>query len=113
MIQGAFAGVLAISSFIELIMNFYVCSILKNDPAVKLTSFNMFLILKWIQGLIVNIDTFVHVCFIASCFSCAQSGIFEYKNAGGMKNFILFLAVSAIIAVLTGNMDRVLSIHFY
>jgi len=86
---------------------------LKNDPNVKIPSFNMYLISKWIQGLIVNIDTFVHVCFIASCFSCVQSGIFEYKNAGGMKNFILFLAVSAIIAVLAGNMERVLSIHFY
>lgn len=113
MIQGAFAGVIAISTIIEVALYFYVCSILKSDPKVKLPPFNSYLILKWLQGLIVNVDTFFHACFIASCFSCIESGIFEYSDNSVMKNFILFLAISAIIAVFTGNIERVIKGHFY
>lgn len=76
-------------------------------------SCNFYLFIKWIQGIISNADTFLHICFSASAFSCYRSGIFEYNNSNGIKAIVVILALLSLAAVLRGNKIKLNFIRLY
>jgi hypothetical protein len=79
LVEAAFGGFIGLSTILELSIFMRLRRIFKmeNYQSDNFPSCNLYLLIKWIQGIISNADSFLHICFSASAFSCYRSGTFE------------------------------------
>ena len=65
-VYGAYGGFIALSTLAEGGIHFKMRSVLRLESGIPHLICNRYLLMKWCQGQIANLDTFVHICFVAS-----------------------------------------------
>lgn len=69
-VYGAYCGFVALSTLAEGGILVSLRSALKTETGAGSLSCNRYLYAKWWQGQLANLDTFVHVGFVASAIRC-------------------------------------------
>lgn len=69
-VYGAYCGFVAVSTLAEGGILVSLRSALKTETGAGSLSCNRYLYAKWWQGQLANLDTFVHVGFVASALKC-------------------------------------------
>ena len=69
-VYGAYCGFVAVSTLAECGILVSLRSVLRTDTGAGSLSCNRYLYAKWWQGQLANLDTFVHVGFVASALRC-------------------------------------------
>ena len=65
-VYGAYGGFVALSTLAEGGISGTLRSTLRPESGASHLICNRYLLMKWCQGQIANLDTFVHICFVAS-----------------------------------------------
>ena len=65
-VYGAYGGFIALSTLAEGGIPGKLRSTLRPESGATHLICNRYLMIKWCQGQIANLDTFVHICFVAS-----------------------------------------------
>ena len=65
-VYGAYGGFFALSTLAEGGIHGTLRSTLRPESGAGLLICNRYLLMKWCQGQIANLDTFVHICYVAS-----------------------------------------------
>ena len=65
-VYGAYGGFIALSTLAEGGIPGKLRSTLRPESGATHLICNRYLLMKWCQGQIANLDTFVHICFVAS-----------------------------------------------
>jgi hypothetical protein len=104
-VYGAYGGFMALSTLAEGVIHGTLRSVLRPESGAADLSCNRYLLMKWWQGQLANLDTFVHVCFVASVVACLQDD--SYGEDGSLlRGLSLGLAVIALIVLIGSNVRR-------
>ena len=104
-VYGAYGGFMALSALAEGVIHGTLRSVLRPESGAADLSCNRYLLMKWCQGQLANLDTFVHVCFVASVAACLGDG--SYGEDGSLlRGLSLGLAVIALIVLIGSNVRR-------
>lgn len=70
-------------------------------------SCNRFIVMRMMQGMIISISTFTHVCFAAAVIKATAAGAYQKPDHSAIYVvFMVFVAVASATAVVTGNRQR-------
>jgi len=104
-VYGAYGGFMALSTLAEGVIHGTLRSALRPESGAANLSCNRYLLMKWCQGQIANLGTFVHICFVASVVACLQND--SYGEDGSLfRGLSLGLAVIALIVLIGSNVRR-------
>lgn len=113
LVYGAYGGLFTLSTICEGLIQRSLRTALRIEGSPPQPVCNSYLLVKWLQGQLSNLDTFVHTCFLASALSCARSDIHDQDDRSLERFVVYVLTAAAAVALVAGNARRAAYVYTY